>query len=62
MATNTTFPECRCCARRILLSAGLWCRDCRRHIIDIDGDRHENRTYFAQHGVHCPFSESELTI
>lgn len=44
--------HCGCCG--VEISGDYWCERCRDHL----GPGHLppwDRTYFGQHGVHCPF-------
>jgi hypothetical protein len=49
---------CGCCGREA--DAGEWCSECKEHI----NPRKTlwDATYFAQHGIHCPFQREELKI
>lgn len=46
---------CGCCGRQIG-ERELWCRDCTAHVKHTSEPIWE-RTYFAQYGKDCPFTE-----
>ena len=46
---------CPCCGRNVDDSTeSLWCVQCLRHVIAVG--RLDERTYFGQHRVACPFA------
>jgi hypothetical protein len=46
---------CGCCGRAMMDGNIWWCEDCKLHILPVDMGPFEERTYFAQHGLPCPF-------
>lgn len=50
---------CGCCGREIVQGTTDWCMDCLREHVDTLARRPEEATFFAQHGVDCPFESTE---
>jgi hypothetical protein len=48
--------HCGCCGEPI--TDREWCGRCEPHLLPAGGCAPWDRTYFAQHGVHCPFDTS----
>jgi len=48
---------CGCCGRP---AVGDWCLECRAHLLSALGRAPWDRTYYAQHGTDCPFTEKPI--
>lgn len=59
-AAQAVASFCGCCGREIEQGTDEWCIDCLREHIDTNAARPEDRTYFAQHGLDCPFAPTLL--
>ena len=57
---------CGCCGRQIKLGYKYvyqWCKECKEHLLPKEGrcvSGPWDRTYYAQYGKDCPYSEDSL--